>query len=241
MATQQGKCRNCGALVIFDDRDENCECVFCHCVFPSQEAIALLEDSEGHEFKNEKFDKTEGGKHYYATPVSPDVVTKAVERDKISKSNSKDSLKIQPSEFEVSPGDVKAPVKYVIALVAAIVVIVGIVLAVALPMYNFRTKLAASVREDIDGVFAGICEVDTTADDNGNCAYNIYGRNCQNIKVQTSDEITREQAQQIYVNYCDLRNSKGDFSSDKTEDIMIEIYTPTNIFRVTQEGVTLVE
>ena len=38
MATKQGMCRNCGSLVVFDDRDDTCECVFCHCVFPSAEA-----------------------------------------------------------------------------------------------------------------------------------------------------------------------------------------------------------
>ena len=234
-------CRNCGALVIFNDRDENCECVFCHCVFPSSEAIALLENSEGHEFKNETFEKQDGGKHYYATPVAPDIVSKAVERDKISKQNSKDSLKIQPSEVEVSPNDVKAPVKYVIALIAALVVVVGVVIAIALPMYNFRSKLSAAVRSDIDSVFTDICEVDTTDDEDGNCAYSVYGRNCQNLKVQTPDEIKREEAQQIFDRYCGLRNSMGSFSSDKTEDVTVEIYTPTNIFKVTSSGVELSE
>ena len=57
MATTQGMCTNCGSLVIFDDRDENCECVFCHCVFPAAEAVELLANPAGHEFKNEKFDK----------------------------------------------------------------------------------------------------------------------------------------------------------------------------------------
>ncbi|MCR4689399.1 MAG: hypothetical protein K5745_07625 [Saccharofermentans sp.] len=241
MATQQGKCRNCGALVIFDDRFDECECVFCHCIFPSSEAIALLENSEGHEFKNEKFDKVEGGKHYYSTPVSADIVSKAAEREMISKANSKDSLKIQPSEFEVSPSDVKAPLKYVIALVVAVVLIIGVVIAIALPMYSNRVKLNTSVCEDIDTVFAGVCEVQTEQDEDGNCAYSVFGRNCQNLRFQTSDEITEAQAQQIFDSYSLLRNSKGEFSTDKTGDINVEIYTPTKIYYVTQEGVTLGE
>ena len=54
MATKQGMCRNCGSLVMFDDRDDLCECVFCNCVFPSEEAAAILANPEGYEFKNEK-------------------------------------------------------------------------------------------------------------------------------------------------------------------------------------------
>jgi threonyl-tRNA synthetase len=45
-------CRNCGSLVVFDDRDDTCECVFCHCVFPSEEAVKLLEDM-GEQYKVE--------------------------------------------------------------------------------------------------------------------------------------------------------------------------------------------
>ena len=41
MATKQGMCKNCGSLVMFDDRDELCECVFCNCVFPSAEAAKI--------------------------------------------------------------------------------------------------------------------------------------------------------------------------------------------------------
>ena len=81
MATKQGMCRNCGSLVVFDDRDDMCECIFCNCVFPAEEAIALLENHEGHEFKNEKFEAKEGGKHYYSNPVMPDTVQKAVQRE----------------------------------------------------------------------------------------------------------------------------------------------------------------
>jgi len=110
MATKQGMCRNCGSLVVFDDRDDTCECVFCHCVFPSEEAVALLANPDGHEFKNEKFEAKEGGKHYYSNPVMPDTVSKAVQRDAVSSKNS-DDLKLKPSEFEVSPNDVKAPRK----------------------------------------------------------------------------------------------------------------------------------
>ena len=85
MATKQGMCKNCGSLVMYDDRDELCECVFCNCVFPTSEAAEILANPDKFEFKNEKIEKQEGAKHYYSSPVLPDIVEKAVKRDVVSK------------------------------------------------------------------------------------------------------------------------------------------------------------
>ena len=152
MATKQGMCRNCGSLVMFDDRDELCECVFCNCVFPSKEAAELLANPDGHEFKNEKFDKQEGTKHYYSNPVMPDIVEKAVQREKVSKVQP-DSTKLKASEFEISPNDVKAPKKLVIGMAAGAVAIVAIILAISLPLYFSRKSLKESITADIGSIF----------------------------------------------------------------------------------------
>ena len=150
MATRQGMCKNCGSLVMFDDRDELCECVFCNCVFPSEEAAKILENPDGYEFKNEKFEKNTqaGAKHYYSNPVMPDVVEKAVQRDKTSKTQ-KAEVKLKPNEFEISPNDVKAPKKLVIGMIAGIVLFVGIIVAIALPLYMSREALRSDLSADI--------------------------------------------------------------------------------------------
>jgi len=232
-------CKNCGSLVIFDDRDENCECVFCHCVFPAAEAIELLNDPAGHEFKNEKFEVQEGGKHYYATPIQPDLVTKAVQRDKVSKSKSED-LKIKPSEFELSPNDVKAPKNLIIAIIASAVVCVGIILAIAWPMYNTRTALTDAVVSKLDTVFEDQAKVDLSVNENGYATgYSISGKTCQNMKVETSDEIDEATAQKIFDNYCELRAAEGGDKASSNKEVTVEIYTPTTIYTITADGVTV--
>ena len=237
MATTQGMCTNCGSLVIFDDRDENCECVFCHCVFPSADAIELLANPDGHEFKNEKYEAQEGGKHYYATPMQPDIVSKAVKREQVSKAKS-DDLKLKPNEFELSPNDVKAPGKLVAVIIGSAVVIVGIIVAIALPMYMTRTKLTEAMVNKLDTVFADEAKVDMGLNDAGYAyGYNISGKTCQNLKVQTSDEIDEAAAQKIFDNYCDLRAAEGGFDSASAKDVTVEIYTPTTIYTVTADGV----
>ena len=229
MATKQGMCRNCGSLVVFDDRDENCECVFCHCVFPSEEAVALLENPEGHEFKNEKFEAKEGGKHYYSNPVMPDTVTKAVQREAVSSKG--DDLKLKPNEFEVSPNDVKAPKKLVIGYTAATVAVILIVLAISFPLYLSRKKLKEAISTDINMTFDSIEKEEAAGRQ-----YIIYGLTCQNIKLSLPNGIDKATAQNYYSKYCELRAAKRD--GNNSGNVKMEIFTPDTIYLVSGEGVT---
>ncbi|MBR5181268.1 MAG: hypothetical protein IKT20_07450 [Clostridiales bacterium] len=228
MATKQGMCRNCGSLVVFDDRDDTCECVFCHCVFPSEEAVALLENPEGHEFKNEKFEAKEGGKHYYSNPVMPDQVQKAVARDAVSSKG--DDLKLKPSEFEVSPNDVKAPKKLVIAFAAATLAVILIVLAISFPLFNSRTKLRQAIEADINTAFDSVAKEDSTGRQ-----YIIYGLSSQYIKLSLPSGIDKATAQNYYSKYCELRASKREGKS--SGNVQMEIFTPDTIYYVNGEGV----
>ncbi|MCR4775365.1 MAG: hypothetical protein K5869_03205 [Saccharofermentans sp.] len=230
MATKQGMCRNCGSLVVFDDRDDTCECVFCHCVFPSEEAVALLANPDGHEFKNEKFEAKEGGKHYYSNPVMPDTVSKAVQRDAVSSKNS-DDLKLKPSEFEVSPNDVKAPKKLVIGFVAGTLAVILIVLAISFPLYMSRTNLRKAIEADINTAFDSIAKEDVSGRQ-----YIIYGLSCQNIKLSLPSGIDKATAQNYYSKYCDLRAAKRD--GNNSGSVKMEIFTPDTIYFVSGEGVT---
>lgn len=56
MATLQCMCKNCGSLISFDDSAETCECIFCHSVFPREEAINLLENTLNNDIENEIFE-----------------------------------------------------------------------------------------------------------------------------------------------------------------------------------------
>ena len=227
-------CRNCGSLVMFDDRDELCECVFCNCVFPAKEAAELLANPDGHEFKNEKFEKTEGAKHYYSNPVMPDVVEKAVQRDKVSKTQT-DTAKLKPNEFEISPNDVKAPKKLIIGMAAGALVVVAIIMAIALPLYFNRKTLKQAIIADIGNVFDNADTEETSFTNFDYKQFNIYGLSCQYVKLGLSDEITEDQAKTLYSNYVQLRTEKR---GEESGEVEMYIYTPDTIFFVTKDGIT---
>ena len=236
MATTQGMCKNCGSLIVFDNRDDKCECVFCHMVFPSAEAVEILENPQNYTFPNEKIEESAETRHYYATPVYPDMVEKAVARDKTTKTGDSES-KDKPNEFEVQAKDVKAPKKLVISLVAGIAAAVAIVVAIALPMYFSRKGMLDKITASIDTVFEGSVKVDTSADSDGyKKGYIVFGQTCQNVKIATKDEISSDTANDIFKKYCDLRNKSGNFSSDADSKVTLEIYTPKGIYKVTTNG-----
>ena len=226
-------CRNCGSLVVFDDRDDTCECVFCNCVFPAEEAVKLLENPEGHEFKNEKFEAKEGGKHYYSNPVMPDTVQKAVQRDAVSSKG--DDLKLKPSEFEVSPNDVKAPKKIVIGFAAGVLGLILITVLISYPLYLSRTKLRQAIESDIKTAFDGVASAQNEQD-SFERQYIIYGLTCQNIKLVLSADIDKTTAGNYYAKYCELRTSKRE--GNTSGEVKMEIFTPGTIYRITGAGVT---
>ncbi|MCR4556708.1 MAG: hypothetical protein K5779_02655 [Saccharofermentans sp.] len=234
MATKQGMCRNCGSLVMFDDRDELCECVFCNCVFPSKEAAEIFANPDGREFKNEKFEKQEGAKHYYSSPVMPDIVEKAVQREVVSKKQS-DTAKLKPNEFEISPNDVKAPKKLVIGMIAGAVAIVAIIVAIALPFYFSRKSLKEAITADIGNVFATAGSDTVSYSSFKYKQFNIYGLTCQFVKLGLSDDIDESQAKTLYANYKQLRTDKRGEDSGEVE---MYIYTPDTIYFVNKDGVT---
>ncbi|MBR3462528.1 MAG: hypothetical protein IKH20_07625 [Clostridiales bacterium] len=236
MATKQGMCRNCGSLVMYDDREELCECVFCNCVFPSKEAAEILENPSAYEFKNEKFEKQEGAKHYYSNPVMPDLVGKAVNRDKVSKQKQADELKLKASEFEISPNDVKAPKNLVIGMIAGTVVLVAVILAISLPLFFSRRALSSSIKADIDTIFE--LQAPGSTDEAPAFEYkqvNVYGISCQYVRLGLSDEVTEDQARTLYSNYAKLRADKR---GEDSGDVEMYIYTPDTVFFINEEGLT---
>lgn len=237
MATIQGMCKNCGSLLFFDDSSDKCECVFCHCIFPSSEAIEIFNNPSEYTFKNEKIEASKDGKHYYATPVYQDIVTPTVKKveENAKKSTSTGKVGTVKNEFEISPKDVKAPLKTVLIMVGAVVLFLGIVAAIAIPSYFSRTKLEKDIASQIDVVFEDVAEVNTDVEDGLVVGYTLSGLSCQEIIVCTEDEITEDEATTLFENYCQLRAQCRD-NDDLYTSVSMEIFCEGGIYRVSEKN-----
>ena len=226
MAIKQGMCKNCGSLIVFDERDDQCECVFCHCVFPSEEAVEIYNNPEGREFPNEKYEaNTSAQKHNVTRVYSSESLEKSIAREEMRKANAGET---KTNLFEVQAKDVKAPKKLVIGMAVGAFAIVAIIVAIALPLFLSRKTLSEAITADIDTVFAAS---DKAFDYK---QYDIYGLSCQYVKIGVSAGLTDEEAQQFYANYTKLRSDK---SGNASGDVEMYIYTPDTIYFINKDGI----
>jgi len=235
MANISGMCRNCGSLIMFDDRDSMCECVFCHCVFPSSEAVEILNNPEGREFPNEHFEPSaDSNKHNTTRVFSADNIQKQIARDEVKRSKEESSPK--NNEYEVKASDVKAPKKLVFAMTLAIAAFIVIVLAISIPMFNSRITLRADIESSINEVFDSVIEVDTTTDEEGKFynGFSIFGQTCQYMNAATDDEVTQEDAKTLFENYCELRAQKMGRDSDIYDGVELKVYCSGGYYTVSE-------
>ncbi len=203
MASINGICKNCGSLIVTDDREEMCECLFCDCVFPTAEAIEISKNPSGYTFPNEPQPKREGIKRYTAVPVFPDPVPAAVKQAETLTP----AIKKEKNPYEVSPDDIKAPRKTFWTIIAITVATVLIVAAVFLPMYLVRTGRKNAISDSVNQAFseAGY-EVNTGGIKGYPIGYSITGSSNNVLKAITSaEEISSDQLIRTYESFAAIR------------------------------------
>lgn len=223
MATSQGMCKNCGSLIMFDDRDSKCECVFCHCVFPASEAVEILSNPEGRTFANEKFEASTDSHHYTTRVYSTESLEKQIKRDEITRAQNKDN-NAKKSEFEIDAKDVKAPKKLVVGLAVGITVFVLAIAAISVPSYMSRTKITDSLEHNITSVYSGNI-----------VGHSFFGQKCETLNLITNDEIDEAQANLVYDNFCEQRAAANQSNND---NVTVVIYCDGGIYTVNSQGAT---
>ncbi|MBP5417840.1 MAG: hypothetical protein J6Y58_10015 [Clostridiales bacterium] len=245
MATEQGICKNCGSLLMVDSKDELCECVFCDCVFPSAEAIAIYNNPDGVEFPNLPQPKRDSkGARHVVTPVFENVVEKAV---KVDQAQNKETRKVEKL-FEISPDDIKAPkkVKRIVYITTAACIL--LVLGISIPLSVIRHKHKANISENIPlCVTAAHISVDTESDDGYAAGYKIYGQGNNNLALVSTDDVTKEQVVEAYKSFCAIRGEEYGYSADEAryyKGVVLTVYAPNGKFKMTgskDAGVDTVE
>ena len=236
MAIIQGMCKNCGSLIVFEERDSQCECVFCHCVFPSEEAVEIYNNPEGRTFPNEVYEAVEGATKHNATRVfSTESLEKQIAREELRKATSEERPN---NEFEVQAKDVKAPKKLTIGLIVGTIVVAAAIFGITYPIYKSRISLRADIEADITTVFESV-NVDTTTNAEGEFynGFSVFGQSCQYINAITDEELTPEDAKTIFENYCALRAEKiADGRSDIYDGVVLNMYCAGGFYRVESEN-----
>lgn len=232
MASAQGICKNCGSLIMLNDKEELCECLFCDCVFPSAEALEIAKNPGAYTFPNETQPKREGVKKYNVTPVYPDPIPAAVKRAEIEKP----AAKAEKNPYEVSPDDVKAP-KKIVALVSGITAgVILLVLAISWPLYADRM----SHRDQLSAAIPGVCtefKVDSTKTDGYYVGFSLKGQSNNSLSLTTEDTVTKEDVLKTVENYANERAKEyGIGDSNRYDNVSLTVYASNGGFSISLSG-----
>ncbi len=153
MAIHEGICPNCGSLMRINDENEETYCIFCWAPADSKEAIALAEDSTGHEFENKSYPEPDPEEKMAALAaqglggvnVMPQTPTKkpAQERRRKGKLTPREKVSLQNKPL-VKPYVSK---KHRIRIVIGVCVFLIIIAAIALPVYFTRENKKTELME----------------------------------------------------------------------------------------------
>lgn len=236
MASTQGICKNCGSLIMLNDREELCECLFCDCVFPSAEAIEIAKNPGGYTFPHEKMVKHEGAKKYNVTPVYPDPIPAAVKRAEATA-----PLKVEKSPYEVSPDDIKAPRKTLMMILGATLAVILIIVGIAFPLYSERMAHRNALSASISDVFTEFT-VDTAKTEGYFVGFSLLGQKNSGLTVTTDDSVTNEDVLLTFEKFADMRAEEYGISTKDFDayygDVTLLVYAANGSFSldVSAEG-----
>lgn len=141
MALKEGRCYNCGSILMLDPQQEKGHCLYCDAVFDSKLAFEIAENPQAYEFKNEKMEKYTGPNldATRQTGAMDDAALQAA----IEHNAARQALKQQDSVgrlnlSEETIPELKAPKKAVLITILGIVVFFALFFAIAVPMINHR-------------------------------------------------------------------------------------------------------
>jgi len=200
MASTQGICKNCGSLIMLNDREELCECLFCDCVFPTSEALEILKNPGAYTFPNEPQPKREGVKRYNVTPVYPDPIPAAVKRAEAEAPKKK----AEKNPYEVSPDDIKAPRKTLAWVLGISIGVIVLVVGICWPLYSARVTHRNQLSSDISPVFSEF-KVDTSEENGYTVGFSLRGQSNNNLAVTTSEDVTNDDVLLTFKNFAVLR------------------------------------
>lgn len=221
MAVREGICPNCGSLLKVNDQDNTVTCVFCWGTSSSNKAIRLAQGlEEDYEYPNEEFEELHGEERAQALKkqgmggviVKPEQSLKEKNKAKIAR-NKRKAGKLTPKEkvaLENKPiVQPKVSRKHKIYITVGIIAFILIIVAIGLPTYLTRTKKEEAITARLD-------EVISFADSENRV--DIQRQDNHVITLVSPDEVSEEEAKEVFENYADVYKDVYEISLDEAKE-----------------------
>lgn len=199
MALHEGRCTNCGSILMLNKDQELGHCLYCDAVFPTSDALKLAENADGYVFPNLPQEKYEGpnldplAAHVSFIPAAKPSGSRAAE-------------KTAPAEKFVPSGekipDLNIPLKKKLAVIAVTLAFCLLFAAVMLPLSLRRDRYRAEIVEKLD---LEMLQKDSASKAEMGETIEFHGLNNNTVIIVTDSEIDREQAENMYRHVCSMR------------------------------------
>lgn len=217
MAEKEGRCVNCGSLLFLDPYQPKGHCLFCDCVFDTQEAFEAHAEPERFTFPNEKQPQYEGPalgpertkrRRVEAVAPAPVAAPEAGEERYLLPEKKVPSLKI--------------PTRVVILYLALTLVFLGIISAIAFPLVAKRDHRLNEVTARLADRLS--YPLDRTRD------IRVQEMGANRVTLVLAQDISPEESVEIFNLYCDVRAEvvelKDDSFRHKKKPVTVFIATP---------------
>lgn len=215
MAIHEGLCPNCGSLMRVNDENETTYCIFCWAPADSQEAIRLMENSEGHEFENKSYPEpapeekmkvlsAQGLGGVNVMPALHRTPSPAQEKRREGKLTPREKVALQNKPL-VKPYCSK---KHRLAILGGVAAFLLVVAAIALPLYFTREGKKKALKAELPAI------VSYASDEN---RVDIQRQKNQLITLVSPERTTEEEATSVFNKYAEAYAEIYGISLDKAK------------------------
>ncbi|HPX93675.1 MAG TPA: hypothetical protein PK646_04955 [Bacillota bacterium] len=223
MAFKEGRCINCGSLLFLDPDTPKGHCLFCDCVFDSEEAFKALENPELFTFPNEKQPEYQGPPIAAGRPRRGSAVT-AQPAAPVTAEKKEDGYQLPESKVP----SLKIPVKVIVLYSALTVAVLGILSAVAFPLIAKRNHRQAAITDSF------VSKLSYTLDKEKDIR--VQGMTGTDVVLILPEDVSARESIELFDLYCQVRAEVVDLKDTSFESskrpVTLRIATPGGGFLI---------
>lgn len=233
MALKEGRCTNCGSILMLDPTQEKGHCLYCDAVFEAAEAFALYEDATGYVFPNEEQPEYTGPNLdpvQYKARFDESEFAKKVEQAKKLSQQRKEAAAAEPKlnlSNEAVP-ELTLSTKNKLMIIGAFVVVFALFFAIMIPRSIERDR----VRKDLQENFLAKLSEDHEVDEDNLL---IRENNNSEAVLHLKESPAKEDASKIFELFCQER---ADLLSENEDE---QIYKKVKMQIISSDGGWLIE
>ncbi len=208
MALKEGRCPNCGSILMLDPEQEKGHCLYCDAVFDNAKAFALAENVGDYVFPHEEQPPYEGPNldpKQYQPRFDVDKLQQSIEANQRKQAAKRQNSDLPLELSDQAIPDLNMPRKQVAWVAGVAVLIAAIFLAVMIPISLQRDR----VKADLSKAYLQEIQLDPVADaekllirgnDNSQAVVLVKGSISEEDAADYFEKFCQERAKQLHMN-----------------------------------------